>query len=268
MPEAATPDAAVPDAFVTVQRRSDGVALIRIDRPRMNALSGKLLSQLEAILVALREEPPGAVVIWGGERIFAAGGDITEFGGLGDPAQVAGRFHQVLDALAGFPRAVVAAINGYALGGGCELALACDLRVGGEGAKLGLPEIRLGIIPGGGGTQRLARLIGPSRAKDLIFSGRHVLSEEACAMGLLDRVASDDQVLATALAWAGELAQGAVLAQALAKVAIDAGLAGSLDEGLVRERQLFGQAFATEDAAIGIQSFLTEGPGKARFSGR
>ncbi len=208
------------------------------------------------------------MVVWGGERIFAAGADITEFGGLSDAGQVAGRFHEVLDALASFPRAVVAAINGYALGGGCELALACDLRVGGEGAKLGLPEILLGIIPGGGGTQRLARLVGPSRAKDLIFSGRHVRAEEALAMGLLDRVVPDSEVLATALAWAGELAAGAVVAQSLAKKAIDEGLAGTLSEGFALERRLFGEVFASEDAAIGIRSFLTQGPGKANFLGR
>lgn len=262
-------DAATPGTLVSVQRREDGVVLIRIDRPKMNALSGELLRQLEATLGALAADPPGAVVVWGGERIFAAGADITEFGGLGDAAQVAGRFHQVLDALAAFPRAVVAAINGYALGGGFELALACDLRVGGEGTKLGLPEILLGIIPGGGGTQRLARLVGPSRAKDLILSGRHVRSEEALAMGLLDRVAPDDsEVLSTALAWAAELAAGAVAAQALAKRAIDQGLSGSICDGMALERRLFGEVFATEDAAIGIQSFLTQGPGKARFVGR
>ncbi|MGH9070559.1 MAG: enoyl-CoA hydratase/isomerase family protein [Acidimicrobiales bacterium] len=261
-------DSATDAPFVSVERRPDGVALIRIDRPKMNALSAELLRQLEAVLAGLAADLPGALVIWGGERIFAAGADITEFGGLGYPAQVAGRFHQVLDALAAFPRAVVAAINGYALGGGCELALACDFRVGGEGAKLGLPEIGLGIIPGGGGTQRLALLVGPAKAKDLIFSGRHARAEEALSMGLLDRTVPDSEVLAKALSWAGELAAGAVVAQSLAKRAIDQGLAGSLSEGMALERQLFGEAFATEDATIGITSFLTQGPGKARFVGR
>ncbi|MGH9075002.1 MAG: enoyl-CoA hydratase/isomerase family protein [Acidimicrobiales bacterium] len=257
-----------PERFVFLERRDDGVVLIRLDRPKMNALSGEVLRQLEQALAGMAGDLPGAVVVWGGERIFAAGADITEFGAVGEPSQVAGRFHQVLDVLAGFPRAVVAAVNGYALGGGCELALACDFRVAGEGAKLGLPEIGLGIIPGGGGTQRLPRLVGPSKAKDLIFSGRHVRAEEALRIGLVDRVAPDTQVLAQALAWAAELARGAVVAQSLAKRVIDEGSASSLAEGLAMESRAFGEAFATEDAAIGIQSFFQHGPGKARFVGR
>lgn len=261
-------DTVVPPAYVTLQRREDGVALVRLDRPKMNALSAEMLCQLEEVLRALAEDPPGAIVVWGGERIFAAGADITEFSGLGDPGQLARRFHQVLDELASFPRAVIAAVNGYALGGGCELALACDLRVAGEGARLGLPEILLGIIPGGGGTQRLPRLIGASRAKDLIFSGRHVRAEEALRIGLVDRVAPDDEVLPAALAWAAELASGAVVAQALAKAAIDGGLAAAPADGFVLEGRLFAEAFATEDAAVGLQSFLANGPGKARFVGR
>lgn len=263
-------DTAIPatPALVTVQRRDDGVALVRLDRPKMNALSAGLLRQLESELATLAEDPPGAVVVWGGERIFAAGADITEFGGLGDAGQVAARFHEVLDALAAFPRAVIAAVNGYALGGGCELALACDLRVAGEGARLGLPEVLLGIIPGGGGTQRLPRLVGPSRAKDLIFSGRHVRAEEALRIGLVDRVVPDADVISAALGWAAELASGAVVAQALAKAAIDGGLAATPSEGLSLEGRLFAEAFATEDAAIGLQSFMLNGPGKARFVGR
>jgi enoyl-CoA hydratase/carnithine racemase len=254
--------------FVSLERREDGVALIRLDRPKMNALSAELLRQLAEVLSGMGDNLPGAVVVWGGERIFAAGADITEFGGFEDAGRVAGGFHQVLDALAGFPRAVVAAVNGYALGGGCELALACDLRVVGEGARLGLPEIQLGIIPGGGGTQRLARLIGPSKAKDLILSGRHVRSEEALRIGLVDRVAPDAEVVSVALAWAGELAKGALVAQSLAKRAIDEGLSGPLAEGLALERALFAEVFTTEDARIGLVSFLQDGPGKARFVGR
>ncbi len=254
--------------FVSLERCEDGVALIRLDRPKMNALSTELLRQLAEVLSGMADDLPGAVVLWGGERIFAAGADITEFGGFDDAARVAGGFHQVLDALATFPRAVVAAVNGYALGGGCELALACDLRVVGEGARLGLPEIQLGIIPGGGGTQRLARLIGPSKAKDLILSGRHVRSEEALRIGLVDRVVPDAEVLPVALAWAGELAKGALVAQSLAKRAIDEGLSGPLSAGLALERALFAEAFTTEDARIGLVSFLQNGPGKARFVGR
>ncbi|MGH9075714.1 MAG: enoyl-CoA hydratase/isomerase family protein, partial [Acidimicrobiales bacterium] len=202
----------MPDELVTVQRRDDGVALVRLDRPKMNALSSGLLSQLEEAAAGLAGSPPGAVVVWGGERVFAAGADITELSGVPDGAAIGARFHRALDAVAALPRAVVAAINGYALGGGCELALACDFRVAGTGARLGQPEILLGIIPGGGGTQRLARLVGPARAKELVLSGRQIGSDEALAMGLVDRVVPDAEVLGAALAWAADLASGAVVA--------------------------------------------------------
>ncbi|MGH9068422.1 MAG: enoyl-CoA hydratase/isomerase family protein [Acidimicrobiales bacterium] len=258
----------MPEVFVSVERRKDGVAVVRLDRPKMNALSAELLVQLRQIAADLTADPPGAVVVWGGERIFAAGADVTEFGGPEKAATVGAAFHQTLDAVAGVPRMVVAAVNGYALGGGCELALACDVRVAGAGARLGQPEILLGIIPGGGGTQRLARLVGPARAKDLILSGRQVGAEEALAMGLVDRVVPDAEVLDSAVSWAAKLARGAVVAQGLAKAAIDGGLAGPLSEGLALERRLFTEAFATEDARTGVASFLAEGPGKARFSGR
>ncbi|SRR5579875_3698300 len=261
------------ETFVTVDRRPPkergaGVALVRLDRPKMNALSLELLSQLEEAMRGLMEDPPGAVVVWGGERIFAAGADITEFTAGLDPSETAGRFHSALGAVASFPRAVIAAVNGYALGGGCELALACDFRVAGEGARLGQPEILLGIIPGGGGTQRLPRLVGRARAKDLIFSGRQVGADEAHRMGLVDRVVPDSEVLGAALEWAESLASGAVVAQGLAKEAIDQGLDRSETEGLAIERQAFARAFGTEDAGIGIRSFLDKGPGRAEFVGR
>jgi enoyl-CoA hydratase len=256
------------DRFVTVERRDDGVALVRLDRPKMNALSSALLAQLAEIAADLTNEPPGAVVIWGGERIFAAGADIAEFGGPEEARRIGGGFRDALDAVAAIPRAVIAAVNGYALGGGCELALACDFRVCAENAKFGQPEILLGIIPGGGGTQRLARLVGPARAKDLILSGRQVDATEAVRIGLADRVVPAAEVLDTALAWAAELAKGAVVAQGLAKSAIDEGLSRPLAEGLTWEQDLFADVFATEDAKTGVASFLEHGPGKATFSGR
>ncbi len=256
------------DRFVTVDRRDDGVAVLRLDRPKMNALSSALLAQLAEAAAGLTNDPPGAVVVWGGERIFAAGADIAEFGGAEEARRIGGAFRDALDAVAAIPRAVIAAVNGYALGGGCELALACDLRVAAENAKFGQPEILLGIIPGGGGTQRLARLVGPSRAKDLILTGRQVGAEEALRIGLADRVVPAAEVLDTALAWAGELAQGAVVAQGLAKAAIDEGLSRTLAEGLTWEQDLFADVFATEDARTGVASFLEHGPGKATFSGR
>ncbi|HEX2039097.1 MAG TPA: enoyl-CoA hydratase-related protein [Acidimicrobiales bacterium] len=254
--------------FVTLERRDDGVAVVRLDRPKMNALNAELLEQLEAIAKELTAEPPGAVVVWGGERIFAAGADISEFGGPDEAGVVSGVIGRALDALAAVPRATIAAINGYALGGGCELALACDFRLAADNAKLGQPEVLLGIIPGAGGTQRLPRLIGPARAKDLVLSGRQVDAEEALRIGLVDRVVPAAEVLDRALAWAAELARGAVVAHGLMKRAIDQGLDGPLADGLALERELFVEVFRTEDAANGVRSFLEHGPGKATFTGR
>src|ERR671911_1877674 len=136
--------------LVQVERRDDGVVLVRLDNPKANALSGELLRQLEAAAGGLTDDPPGAVVVTGGDRIFAAGADINELGGPEEARAVGGRFVSALDAVAAIPRCVIAAISGFALGGGCELALACDLRIASEGARLGQPEILLGVIPGGG----------------------------------------------------------------------------------------------------------------------
>lgn len=255
------------ERFVTVQRDDDGVALVRLDRPKANALSAELLHQLRSVAEELAGDPPGAVVVWGGRRIFAAGADIVELG-EGGPDTVVANFHAALGALATVPRAVVAAVNGYALGGGLELALACDLRVCAADARLGVPEILLGVIPGGGGTQRLARLVGPSRAKDMVLTGRQVGADEALAMGLVNRVVAPDDVLGAALALAAELAAGAVVAQSLGKSAIDEGLELTLEEGLAVERGKFVAAARTEDARRGIESFLAHGPGKATFVGR
>ena len=256
------------DTFISIDRRPDGVALLRLDRPKANALSAALLAQLEEAATELSADPPGAVVVWGGERLFAAGADISEFGGS-DRARVIGRqFRSALDTLAAVPRVTIAAVTGYALGGGCELALACDLRVAADNAKFGQPEILLGIIPGGGGTQRLTRLVGVSRAKDIILTGRQVDADEALRIGLADRVVPADQVLPTALELAAQLAAGPLVAQALAKKAIDRGLDGPLPAGLDLEAEAFVEVFGTADAGIGVASFLEQGPGKARFVGR
>jgi enoyl-CoA hydratase/carnithine racemase len=266
----------VAETYVTVERGDDGVAVLRLDRPKANALSAELLAQLADAAQGLSADPPGAVVVWGGEKIFAAGADIAEFtaGGAGeeliDPAAaiaVSEGFRAALDAVAAIPRLTIAAVTRYALGGGCELALACDLRVCGASARFGQPEILLGIIPGGGGTQRLPRLVGPARAKDLIITGRQVDAEEALRIGLVDRVVPDAEVFTAAHALAAEAARGPVLAAAIAKRAIDEGLEGDLPAGLSLESELFGQVFATSDATAGVRSFLTSGPGKATFTG-
>jgi enoyl-CoA hydratase/carnithine racemase len=255
------------ETYVTVERREDHVAVVRLDRPKANALSGAVLGQLHAAATELHDDPPGAVVLWGGRRIFAAGADIVELEQGGADA-VGANFAGALGALAALPRATIAAVNGYALGGGLELALACDFRICAQDSRFGLPEVLLGVTPGGGGTQRLPRLIGSSRAKELIFSGRQVQAEEALSIGLVNRVAAPDDVIEGALTWAAELAAGPLVAHGLAKSAVDRGLDGTLADGLTLERQAFAAVARTDDATRGIASFTENGPGKATFVGR
>jgi len=254
--------------LVLVDRRDDGVAVVTLNNPKVNALSQELLAQLRAAAKDLTADPPGAVVVTGGERIFAAGADISQFGGPEEAVAITQGFHDALDAVAAIPRFVIAAVSGYALGGGCELALACDYRIAGERAVFGQPEILLGIIPGGGGTQRLPRVVGASRAKELMVTGRQVKAEEALRIGLADEVVPGEQLHERALALAAELARGALVAQALVKQAVDGGIDGDLDAGLELERRLFHDAFESDDSKIGVQSFLEHGPGKAAFTGR
>lgn len=254
--------------LVRVERRDDGVAVVRLDRPKVNALSMELLDQLRGAADELIADPPGAVVVTGGERVFAAGADIAEFGGPDEARRIGGLFRDALGAVAAIPRFTIAAITGVALGGGCELALACDWRICADNARLGQPEILLGIIPGGGGTQRLARLIGVARAKEIICTGRQVKAEEALRIGLVDEVVPAGDVFERALAKAAELAAGAVVAQGMAKAAIDEGIETTLAWGLDREQELFEKVFTTEDSRIGVSTFLESGPGKAAFKGR
>ena len=176
--------------------------------------------------------------------------------------------HGVAGTLASLPPVTIAALSGFALGGGLELALACDLRVASSRIRLGQPEILLGIIPGGGATQRLPRLVGPSRAKDLVLTGRQIDADEALHMGLVDRVVPADAVLEESLLLATALAAGPLVAQTMAKRAIDEGMEGSLQDGLSRELSLFSSVFDTDDARAGVASFLQHGPGQAHFSGR
>ncbi|MEO6988755.1 MAG: enoyl-CoA hydratase-related protein [Aquihabitans sp.] len=254
--------------LVTVERRDDGVAVVTLQNPKVNALSSAVLRELQAAAEGLTADPPGAVVVTGGERVFAAGADISEFAGPDEAREIGALFLSALNAVAAIPRATIAAVAGFALGGGCELALACDFRLASSKARFGQPEILLGIIPGGGGTQRLPRLVGPARAKDLIFTGRQVRADEALAIGLVDRVIEPEALHAEALAWAAELAAGATVAQGLAKQAIDDGLDSTLGDGLELEQRRFVEVFGTDDAAIGVASFLADGPGHATFTGR
>jgi enoyl-CoA hydratase/carnithine racemase len=249
----------------------DGVGTIRIDRPKMNALNVAVQEEIRACAEeASSRDDVRAVIVYGGERVFAAGADIVEMAEMSYPDMVArsGGLQSAFTAVARIPKPVVAAVTGYALGGGCELAMCADVRIAGEGATFGQPEILLGIIPGAGGTQRLARLVGPARAKDIIFSGRFVQAEEALRIGLADRVVADDQVYAVAQTWAGQYTHAAAMALRAAKEAVDHGLESDLDTGLEIERVQFAALFATEDRGIGMGSFMENGPGKAQFRGR
>ena len=256
------------DALVELERGDDGVAVVTLSNGKVNSLSRAVLTRLLAVAEQLTEDPPGAVIITGSERIFAAGADISEFAGPDEAREIGALFVAALNAVAAIPRLVIAVVSGPALGGGCELALACDLRLASDGARFGQPEILLGIIPGGGGTQRLARLVGPARAKDLILTGRQVAAEEALAMGLVDEVVERDRLMGRARELAAEVARGPLAAHALAKAAIDDGLQVTLAEGLALEQAAFVEVFRTEDARIGVASFLEHGPGKAAFTGR
>jgi enoyl-CoA hydratase/carnithine racemase len=248
---------------------AEGVGTIRLDRPPMNALDVATQDRLRRLAEeATERDDVRAVVIYGGEKVFAAGADIKEMQAM-DHAAMVKRSKGLQDsftAVARIPKPVVAAVTGYALGGGCELALCADIRVAGEGAKLGQPEILLGLIPGAGGTQRLARLVGPSKAKDMIFTGRQVKAPEALEMGLVDRVVPDEQVYEESRAWAERLAKGPAIALRAAKESVDAGLETDIDTGLAVERNWFAGLFATEDRATGMRSFVEEGPGKAKFA--
>jgi enoyl-CoA hydratase len=248
-----------------------GIGTIRLDRPPMNALNHQVQEELRAAaLEAGENDAVRAVVVYGGPKIFAAGADIKEMAGV-TYAQMAARSAGLSSAFASvarIPKPVVAAVNGYALGGGCELALCADRRVASENAKLGQPEILLGVIPGAGGTQRLARLVGPSKAKDLCFTGRFVDAEEALRIGLVDEVVPAEQVYDAARAWAEQFVNGPTVALRAAKQSIDLGLSVDLDTGLAIEAQQFAALFATEDKQIGMQSFIEHGPGKAKFVGK
>jgi enoyl-CoA hydratase/carnithine racemase len=258
-----------PGPLVRVEERPDGVATVRLDSPPLNALSIALLDDLARAAESLGRSPSvRAVLLTGGGRAFSAGGDSRDFNDPEQAMRAVDHIRAAFDAVAAIPRPVLAAIRGIALGGGLELAMTCDFRIAAESARLGQPEILLGIIPGGGGTQRLPRLIGPARAKEVIWSGRQLAAEEALDIGLVDRIAPDASLEAVALGWAASLAAGPPIAMGLAKQAIDRGLDGPLRSGLDLEREAFTAACATEDAATGVRSFRDYGLGHARFHGR
>ena len=247
-----------------------GIATIRLQRPPMNALNVEIQEALRAASEEVTERRDvGAVVLYGGEKVFAAGADIKEMEQMSYSDMVfhSRRLQSAFTAVARIPKPTVAAITGYALGGGCELAMTCDFRVAAKNAKLGQPEILLGLIPGAGGTQRLSRLVGPAKAKDLVYSGRFVSADEALAIGLVDEVVEAEDVYAAARARVEQYVGGPALALRAAKEAIDRGLEVELDTGLEIESMQFASLFATKDRAIGMRSFIENGPGKASFEG-
>jgi enoyl-CoA hydratase len=258
--------------FVNLQLdEASGVGTIRLDRPPMNAINDQVVAELEtAARAASSDDRVKAVVVFGGDKIFAAGADIKQMAPAA-PMQMMnqmGGLQAVFSQVEEIPKVVVAAITGFALGGGCELSLACDFRVMADNAKIGQPEILLGIIPGAGGTQRLPRLVGPARAKDIIYSGRFLECVEARDIGLVDVVVPQDQVYAKAVEIASRYARGPLVALRAAKIAINRGLQVDLQNGMLIERELFVTLFATEDQKEGMRSFIEEGPGKAKFVGK
>jgi enoyl-CoA hydratase/carnithine racemase len=248
---------------------ADGIGTIRLDRPPVNALNDQVRDELADAARQAGAAEIRAVILYGGEKVFAAGADIKEMAeaGYAEMAARAGLLQAALNLVAAIPKPVVAAITGYALGGGMELALAADFRVAGEKARLGQPEILLGVIPGAGGTQRLPRLVGPAKAKDIVFTGRMVPAPEAHAIGLVDQVVPDDSVYDAAREMVRRYAKGPALALRAAKQAIDHGLDVDLATGLEIERLHFAALFATDDQKSGMRSFIENGPGKATFTG-
>lgn len=246
------------------------VATVRLDRPPMNAISAALVADLVDVTAELAAaDGVRAVVLWGGPKIFAAGADITEFpdldraGGL----ELSNRLNDAFLAFENLPQITVAAVNGYALGGGCELAMTAEFRVVGDDAMFGQPEILLGLIPGAGGTQRLTRLVGVTAAKELIYSGRMAAADEAVALGLASSVHPAADAYDAAVDLAARYAAGPAALQ-MAKKAIMDGLHLPLADAVRVEAEQFAECFTTDDGAIGVQSFIENGPGKATFVGR
>jgi enoyl-CoA hydratase/carnithine racemase len=256
--------------FVTLEVK-DAVGTIRLDRPPVNALNAQVTAELAELAKEVSErDDVRAVILYGGEKTFAGGADIKEMAARTYPgiAKFGAILTGTLAAIANIPKPVVAAITGYALGGGLELALTADWRVAGDNVKVGQPEIQLGVIPGAGGTQRLARLIGPSKTKDIVYTGRFVKAEEALRLGIVDQVVAPDDVYAAAHKWAAQFADGPAVALRAAKAAIDGGLDTDLANGLKLESHLFAALWATEDQQNGMKSFIENGPGKATFEGK
>lgn len=259
----------MPPAATCLQvQRTGHVAVVTLDRPPANALSLAVLAELTAVTAELAVQPGVHTLVYtaAGHRYFCAGAEINGLAEL-DPAggrEINRRFQSTFDAIAGCPKPTICAVNGMALGGGLEWALACDVRIAAAGATFGLPEAALGLIPGGGGTQRLPRLVSPGKAKELMFSGRRIDSAEALRIGLVETVVPDGQALPEALALANRIAGGSPGAMAAIKAAVDRGLACSLADGLSLELEISAGRFGTPEAREGITAFLEKR--KPRFA--
>lgn len=245
---------------ITLDRREQ-IALVTINRPNvLNALNADTINELTDIFLHIKDDKKvRALIITGsGEKAFIAGADIKELSTKNalSAKETALMGQRMLEELEGMGKPSVAAINGFALGGGCELALACTFRVASENAKLGQPEVKLGLIPGYGGTQRLARLVGPSRALQLILTGDHISAEEAYRIGLVDKVVPKDKLLEEAKNLCKKIIAQAPLAIEFALRAVQHGLQMTLKEGLNLEATLFGLIYATEDRVEGLNAFL------------
>ena len=254
--------------FLRVERTDDDVVIATLDRPKVNALDTALLLEIGDLAEACPAEPPGALVLTGGGRHFAAGADLPVFAAPATRQAQGNAFRAGFAALETVPCPTLAAVNGFALGGGAELAMCCDFRIAGEGAVLGQPEVLLGLIPGGGATQRLARLVGVTKAKELIWGGAQVKAAEALVIGWVDEVVPDDEVLERAVERATGYARGPRVALRASKRAIDEGIQGTLADGVDLELDLFMEVFESEDAANGVASFFEHGPGRATVRGR
>ncbi len=240
-------------------RLDDGIALVTVDSPPVNAMSDALRHDLDAVLADLEARPVRAAVLTGTGPYFQAGGDMNQFleiHSLADAERFVASAQQLMDRIAALPFPTIAAVNGYALGGGLEIALACDLRVAAHGARLGLPEVRYGILAGAGGTQRLARLVGPGRAKLLMYTGRQLDAEEALQAGLVEAVVPAERLLPECLALAAEIAANSPVAVRHVKRCVDQGLELPLAEALALERRLWAALIPHGDYREGVRAWL------------
>jgi len=256
--------------YLLVEKDDEGIATIRLNRPKArNALNHEFIAELggAADLVA-RDQEVRAVIVTGGEEVFAAGGDIKEMSGKYAPDMLTayGADLSGFDKIERIPKPVIAAVSGYALGGGCELALVCDMIIASETAVFGMPEITLGIIPGAGGTQRLPRLIGPNRAKEIIFSGSFYDVDACKEMGLVNKVVAVDEMMEEAKKLARRCIRNGAVALACAKACVNEGMNTDLMSGISFERKCFSLLFSTEDQKEGMEAFKDKR--KPEFKGR